>query len=96
MAGPAPTTSQLRNKIDSGLAGSKIEAPDPAAAPLGTDDEAAGTSPSAEAVRMAMRHEVETTPNSAGEDRLDAGVPIYLLILAGIVAAIGVMGVILL
>lgn len=36
---------RLRNRIDRGLTGDKVPATDPAAAPLGTDDEAAGTSP---------------------------------------------------
>ena len=34
---------QLRHAIDSGRTGDKVAYPDPAAAPLGTDDEAAGT-----------------------------------------------------
>ena len=34
--------ARLRNKIDHGGAGDKVAFPDPAAAPLGTDDEAAG------------------------------------------------------
>lgn len=41
-----PTTEQLRSAIDSGATGSKIAASDPAASPLGTDDEAAGHPPS--------------------------------------------------
>jgi hypothetical protein len=36
---------QLKADIDSGKAGDKIAWPDPAMAPLGTDDEAAGTPP---------------------------------------------------
>lgn len=36
------TTAALRGDIDSGRTGDKISHPDPAAAPLGTDDEAAG------------------------------------------------------
>ncbi|AWK86577.1 hypothetical protein [Azospirillum thermophilum] len=36
---------RLRHRIDQGLTGDKVPATDPAAAPLGTDDEAAGTSP---------------------------------------------------
>ncbi len=44
---PAPTHprmagERLRNEIDAGRTGDKIPASDPAAAPLGTDDEAAG------------------------------------------------------
>jgi hypothetical protein len=37
------TTEQLRHDIDSGLTGEKNDWPDPAAVPLGTDEEAAGT-----------------------------------------------------
>src|SRR5271166_5905484 len=37
-----PTTDQLRRAIDSGATGDKVHFPDPAAAPLGTDDEAGG------------------------------------------------------
>jgi hypothetical protein len=45
---PAHDTSaaaRLRHAIDSGNTGDKVNYPDPAAAPLGTDDEAAGTPP---------------------------------------------------
>jgi hypothetical protein len=41
------TLDQLRADIDSGRTGDKVSAPDPGMAPLGTDDEAAGTPPSA-------------------------------------------------
>lgn len=34
---------QLRHDIDQGRTGDKVRFPDPAAAPLGTDEEAAGT-----------------------------------------------------
>lgn len=37
------TMEQLRDDIDSGRTGEKVPASDPAAAPLGADDEAAGT-----------------------------------------------------
>jgi len=37
------TIEQLRSDIDHGRTGDKVEASDPAAAPLGTDEEAAGT-----------------------------------------------------
>jgi hypothetical protein len=33
--------ARLREQIDSGLTGDKVDAPDPAMAPLGTDNEAA-------------------------------------------------------
>ena len=51
------TTEQLRRDIDRGLTGDKIPGEDPAAAPLGTDDEAAGTPPTAEDIRDARRRE---------------------------------------
>lgn len=54
--------THLRDAIDRGATGSKVPYSDPAAAPLGTDEEAAGTPPSAEAVRRAYLHE---TGNSA-------------------------------
>jgi hypothetical protein len=38
------TPDQLRHDIDSGRTGDKVRASDPAAAPLCTDEEAAGTS----------------------------------------------------
>jgi hypothetical protein len=53
-----PTTAQLRDAIDRGRTGSKVPFQDPAAAPLGTDEEAAGTPPAPAAIRQAMRHEV--------------------------------------
>lgn len=42
-AGDEATADQLRDAVDDGLTGDKVPAGDPAAAPLGTDDEAAGT-----------------------------------------------------
>jgi hypothetical protein len=51
------TADCLRAKIDRGQTGDKVPASDPAAAPLGTDEEAAGASPSAEAVGQAQSQE---------------------------------------
>jgi hypothetical protein len=48
---------QLRSKIDSGQAGDKIPWSDPAAAPLGTDDEAGGAPPTRAQVAAAYRQE---------------------------------------
>ncbi len=53
----APTADQLRGEIDSGATHDKVANADPAAAPLGTDDEAAGTPPTAGQVATARRHE---------------------------------------
>ena len=52
------TTDRLRFDIDSGRTGDKVAAPDPAAAPLGTDEEAAGTPPSREAIELTRRKEI--------------------------------------
>jgi hypothetical protein len=53
--------TQLRAALDRGQARDKVNFPDPAAAPLGTDDEAAGAPPGPEEVRQAMQDEVNTT-----------------------------------
>lgn len=58
MARDVETTSRLRKEIDSGKAGDKTAFPDPAASPLGTDDEAGGSPPTADQVRLAARHEL--------------------------------------
>jgi len=57
-AQPSPTTAELREAIDRGKAGDKVDWPDPAAAPLGTDDEAAGTPPTPERIQAAFANEV--------------------------------------
>jgi hypothetical protein len=46
---------EFRSKIDSGQTGDKMPWSDPAAAPLGTDDEAAGTPPTRAQVALAYR-----------------------------------------
>ncbi len=51
------TVEQLRSDIDSGRTGDKVPASDPAAAPLGADEEAAGTPASADAVALARARE---------------------------------------
>lgn len=57
MAKPIDTTSRLRHEIDQGRTGDKVAFPDPAASPLGTDDEAAGTPPTRADVRTAAASE---------------------------------------
>lgn len=62
------TVAQLKNDIDSGRTGDKTGGFDPAAAPLGTDDEAAGTPPSPEVIvqaRAAERRPSSRQPNAA-------------------------------
>ncbi|CAH1658664.1 MULTISPECIES: hypothetical protein [unclassified Chelatococcus] len=47
------TSAQLKEGIDRGHAKDKVDFPDPAAAPLGTDDEAAGTPPTEAELKLA-------------------------------------------
>jgi hypothetical protein len=84
-----PTTAQLRDDIDRGLTGDKVRAIDPAAAPLGTDDEAAGTPPSGEAVRQARDYERaigRRVNRNVEEARDSSGVWIYVLAIMALVA----------
>src|SRR6266571_2333439 len=51
------TADQLRRDIDRGRTGDKVSWPDPASVPLGTDEEAAGTSLASRDVDAARRVE---------------------------------------
>ena len=82
MSSPLPTTSQLRHDIDSGRTGEKVAAPDPAAAPLGTDEEAAGTPPSGEAVATARRAELKDPVIARHEAKPDRGGLIFVVAVA--------------
>src|SRR3954467_13026755 len=59
---PIETTEQLRIAIDQGHG--KVDATDPAAAPLGTDDEAGGSPNTGAQVRLAAAHEVRPNNNN--------------------------------
>lgn len=54
---PPANPDRLRQRIDRGKGADKVDFPDPAAAPLGTDDEAAGTPITQEQLQTAMAHE---------------------------------------
>lgn len=54
----AMTISRLRSDIDKGRMGDKVAFFDPAAAPLGTDEEAAGTPVSTAAIEQAKEYEL--------------------------------------
>lgn len=77
------TVSQLRHDIDSGLTRDKVAAPDPAAAPLGTDDEAAGTPASPQAVEMAHKEELQAGVEAAERPAATPGAAIYLVAMGG-------------
>lgn len=53
-----PYSETLRAAIDQGRTGDKVAFPDPAAAPLGADDEAGGHTPDPQSVQMALNAEV--------------------------------------
>ena len=74
----APTTAKLRSDIDSGRAGDKVDNIDPAAAPLGTDDEAAGTPPTPAEIKLAYTHEVGRSVSSERKYDEDHGVAIWV------------------
>ncbi|MGF1621256.1 MAG: hypothetical protein ACFCUR_11645 [Rhodomicrobiaceae bacterium] len=78
MMGKKPTASKLRHDIDHGRAGSKVDAPDPAAAPLGTDAEAGGAPVTDEIARSAYGQEVADSPAAIKLNKPDGGRTIYL------------------
>lgn len=84
---PAYTTDRLRHDIDRGVAGDKVVFSDPAAAPLGTDDEAAGTPLSRARIALAGAHETLQFGNARGdvEEGDDCAVPLYISVAAAIV-----------
>ena len=86
------TADQLRSDIDSGRAQDKVAHSDPAAAPLGTDAEAAGNPPTVEEVELARQREVSGRASREAEGRrgtsaTGGGVPrwAYLALLAVVV-----------
>jgi hypothetical protein len=84
----APSTDQLRHAIDSGRTGDKVDFPDPAAAPLGTDSEAGGTPPSPLQVRTAIR--AETQRPRTDENQWTSASALYV----GFVLLIAVTGIV--
>jgi hypothetical protein len=75
-----PTSARLKHDIDRGRGGDKANVIDPAAAPLGTDDEAAGNPPSAHELSTAHRSEIDSEMRRGSS--ADWAVPIYLALLA--------------
>jgi|UPI00054E66E5 hypothetical protein len=79
-ASPARNAEQLREQIDRGETGDKVDFPDPAMAPLGTDDEAAGHPP--RAVEAAPQHITEQPAIEAGSRKPSSGGRVMVLILS--------------
>ena len=87
-AAASPTVDRLRADIDSGRTGDKRPARDPAAAPLGTDDEAGGAPPTLDEIRDARRREI------ARRDALDEGAMRHDnrgFIVVGLLAAVAIV-----
>lgn len=74
------TSAQIKDDIDSGRTGDKVRAFDPAAAPLGTDEEAAGT-PTPPQAWQAMR------PEEPAQDRERKAASLWWWVAAGVGAA---------
>jgi hypothetical protein len=83
-----PTTAKLKHDIDRGRGGDKVDVIDPAAAPLGTDEEAAGTPPSSDVVTQAYHDEIGSAPVTSEKHDSDHAVAIY-------VALVGCIGTVL-
>lgn len=79
------TADRLRSDIDSGRTGDKVRAPDPAAAPLGADEEAAGTPLSPEVVAATRR--AENARQAHAPDRPGLGYT-WVLVAAAVVIAL--------
>src|SRR4051812_9403295 len=79
----APTVAQLRKEIDSGRTGDNVMGSDPAAAPLGTDEEAAGVPLSPEGIQAAYEAESARVIPPPSK-RHFAGYPILALIIGAI------------
>lgn len=89
-ANERPTNyDQVRDRIDSGKTGDKVDWPDPATAPLGTDAEAGGHSTAPE--HVARSAAMEGTPV---ERHRPSGLPGWAY--AGIAAAVVIVAVLLL
>jgi hypothetical protein len=86
MAQRPPTTDEERARIDSGQAGDKVVFPDPAAAPLGTDAEAAGYPPTERERRM---EQPSLTEPAAPAHRLS--LPIFIILGVIVIFAVAVL-----
>ena len=82
------TISQLRDDIDAGRTGDKVDWPDPAAVPLGTDEEAAGTPPDPWAVETARRIEISRPCKSIAHRGVGAA---WLLIAFAVALGVGLV-----
>ncbi|WP_370222525.1 hypothetical protein [Pararhodobacter marinus] len=87
---PGPSVAaQLRRAIDQGVMRDKVAGDDPAAAPLGTDDEAAGTPPPA---ALAETEAPPPRPRPRRDRGRVAVIVALLALIAGGLVALGLTG----
>jgi len=80
------TADRLRYEIDRGRGGDKVDARDPAVAPLGTDDEAGGWPPTPAQIKQAYANEIAPGPSS--ENVSDSSVLIYMCAVGSLVTLV--------
>ena len=91
-ASDRPTSAMLKADIDSGATGDKVKAHDPGLSQLGTDDEAAGQSPTH--ARIALARKTEAAPARVRNASRPHGpnawvVPSYCAVVGGIGIVLG-------
>lgn len=82
-------TARPKSVSDHGWTADKVDWPDPAAVPLGTDDEAAGSAPSGEAV-----HRARAAERARPSHRPQQGGPIgaaWIMIAVVVIAVVGAL-----
>jgi hypothetical protein len=84
------TVDQLRADIDHGRTGDKVASSDPAAVPLGADEEAAGTPVSSKQAAAARLH--ETAIEHPRKSRSTSGTWLALIVLVSLAIAGGIVG----
>lgn len=85
------TTQQLKNDIDTGKTGDKIDQGyDPGLASLGTDDEAAGTPPTQQEIALAraLERDGPAQPAGQGAGNPKRGFPAVWILVAAFVAVL--------
>jgi hypothetical protein len=85
---PANTTERLRGEIDRGRTGDKVKWPDPAAAPLGTDDEAGGYRPAPGEIARARSAELSRSVEPTPKDTIGAAWVLIAFVAACILALV--------
>jgi hypothetical protein len=90
---PGAEAARLRADIDSGRTADKIPVSDPAASPLGTDDEAAGVTNSAAEIAAAREGSVKAPPQPVPESAPTSGLARNWLWIAVAVVALAALAI---